>query len=763
MLGNIVNAATTTIENVAKNVLSNVSQVAGGLSAVTNNLAAVKKLAQSGLPNISQSASSVEGKSSTAKSVQTLDEKWDRPQPNKLFGYSVYNYHFTLSVISTGNYNSAAYMNNSLGQIILASAGAAKETELVETLSGRHDYYIENLRVTGITGLNEKTGNSNALNLSWTVIEPYSMGLFFQALQTAAKKQGYKNYADSVMLLTIKFTGHIDPDNLNIESEVSRKYIPLKIRQIEMSVTAKGCSYDIDAYPFNESGFSDTFNQVKHDVKIIVDDEAPKNVEQLLRKSEKSLTHVVNQFMKERKDQKTTTYFDEIDIVFPDQTRDDESLNNIGSAKLGFSNYNKGETGFAEDNFVIEDGVYKRGKMKVNTNNGVYTFDQGQLITDIINQAILTSDYPKFALKKANWTPEGEIKWWRIDVKVFFKGTEDPNTGYAPKKVVFRVEEFLIDAQKFTPPNSRNPGLENKWKQIVKEYFYIYTGANLDVLGVQLRFNTGFYKALTADAGKLSEQYAGVGQSTGGSNTEQIGKQIESNPVGPPPDTHNQPTMIRFNKINNSTSNKGGAFQSDDPATLAARQFHDLATTGNDMINLDINILGDPFYITSSGTGNYRTAFTNKRGVNGDKEMNYENGEVYIAVYFRTPIDQNPNDKNTYWDGGYYFGSKESQFQFSGLFRVLKVESTFNAGKFLQELQLVRLPDQDNRTVPEGKIAVAKQPEPGDDYRGPEDLTRLEEADFKEIGISADIPTWKPGQRTEQEKEYSDGLGDTVL
>lgn len=763
MLGNIVNAATTTIGNVAKNVLSNVSQVTGGLSAVTNNLAAVKNLAQSGLPNISQLAPSAGKNNSTAKSVQSLDEKWDRPQPNKLFDYSVYNYHFTLSVISTGNYNSSAYMNGSLGQIILASAGAAKESELVETLSGRHDYYIENLRVTGITGLNEKTGNSNALNLSWTVIEPYSMGLFFQALQTAAKKQGYKNYADSVMLLTIKFTGHIDPDNLNIESEVSRKYLPLKIRQVEMAVTAKGCTYDIDAYPYNESGFSDTFNQVKHDVKIIVDDEAPKNLEQLLRKSEKSLKHVVNQFMKERKDQNTTTYFDEIDIVFPDETRDDESLNVIGSAKLGFSNYNKGETGFAEDNFVIEDGVYKRGKMKVNTNNGVYTFDQGQLITDIINQAILTSDYPKFALKKENWTAQGQIKWWRIDIKVFFKGTEDPKTGYAPKKVVFRVEEFLIDAQKFSPPNTKNPGLENKWNEVVKEYYYIYTGANLDVLDVQLRFNTGFYKALTADAGKLSEQFAGVGQSTGGSNTEQLGKQKESNPGGPPPDTHNQPTMIRFNKISNSTSNQGGAFQSDDPATLAARQFHDLATTGHDMINLDLRILGDPFYITSSGTGNYRAAFTNKQGVNGDKEMNYENGETYIAVYFRTPIDQNPNDKNPNWDGGYYFGSEESQFQFSGLFRVLKVESMFNAGKFVQELQLIRLPDQDNRNVPEGKLAIAPQPEPGDDYSGPENITVLEEADFAEIGIPDDIPTWEPSQRTEQQKEYADGLGDTVL
>ena len=52
--------------------------------------------------------------------------------------------------------------------------------------------------------------------------------------------------------------------------------------------------------------------------------------------------------------------------------------------------------------------------MKVNPLNGIFTFDQGQLVTDIINQVILTSDYPKFALK--NWTPQGQIRWWRIDI-----------------------------------------------------------------------------------------------------------------------------------------------------------------------------------------------------------------------------------------------------------------------------------------------------------------------------------------------------------
>lgn len=770
LLNNFVDAATTTISGAVKNVLSNVSQVTNGLNAITSGANTLGQVSRQGVTNLGIPNNLVPGvpgvssggRSSSGSPLKQLDGIYDRPQPNKLFDYSVYNYHFTLSVISKGTYNSAGYIGGDRGQIILASAGAYKEPELVETASGRHDYHIENLKILCITGLNEKTGNSNALEINFQVVEPYSMGLFFQALQTAAIKQGYKNYADSVMLLTIKFTGHHDPDNLNIESTVSRKYIPLKLRQIEMAVSKKGCLYEVAAYPYNESGFSDTHNQIKHDVQLIVDDKAPKTVEELLRKSERSLVNVFNQYMKERKDQKTTEYYDEIDIVFPDQSRSDGSVNKIGLANLGFNNYNKGQTGFADDNFVYENGVYKRGKMKVNPNNGIFTFDQGQLVTDVINQVILTSDYPKYALK--NWTPQGQIIWWRIDTKVYYKGPEDLKTAYSPKKIVFRVEEYYVDAQKFTPPNTKNPGLENKFQEIVKEYYYIYTGQNLDVLDVQLQFNTGFYKALTSDAGKLTEQYEGVGPAQGGSNSEQIGKQKEPNPPGLSPDTHKQPSAIRFNKNANKTSNKGGGFQSDDPATLAARQFHDLATTGHDMINLELSILGDPFYITSSGTGNYRAPHTNKQGINGDKEMDYEHGEVYIGVYFRTPIDQNPNDKMPEWDGLYYFGDPGSQFQFSGIFRVLRVNNIFNKGKFTQDLTLIRLPDQDNRSVPQGKLAVAAQPEPDDDYLGPTQLTELEAADYADIGLPANAPEWTGSlEPTYEEEQYGSELGDTNL
>ena len=309
-LNSLVDAATVT-GNAVKNVLSNASQVTSGFTAIANNAQnSIRQLGQLGQTNLGLPTNLVSGVTSNLSEATTtrnssqgfkLPEVRENDQgiiDNELFDYSLYNYHFTLSVLSKGQYNSSSYLRGDIGQIILASAGAAKEEDLVATASGKLDYHIEEMRINGVAGLNENTGNTNALSISFQVREPYSMGLFFQAVQVAAFKQGYKNYADVPILLTIKFTGHYDPDNLNIESTISKKFIPLKIREIQMRVSRTGCSYDVEAYPYNESGFSDSFNQVKHDTQLIVDDNAPKTVEQLLRKSEKSLKHVVNQYYK---------------------------------------------------------------------------------------------------------------------------------------------------------------------------------------------------------------------------------------------------------------------------------------------------------------------------------------------------------------------------------------------------------------------------------------------------------------------------------
>jgi hypothetical protein len=124
------------------------------------------------------------------------------------------------------------------------------------------------------------------------------------------------------------------------------------------------------------------------------------------------------------------------------------------------------------------------------------------------------------------------------------------------------------------------------------------------------------------------------------------------------------------------------------------------------MISAEITILGDPFYLVTSGMGNYKPEIITY-GETVDNEAAYQQGDVFVVVNFRNPIDI---DTNT---GLLQFDSK--LVPFSGVFRVISVNSTFKDGLFEQRLQLLRVPGQpiDTNQAVETEISpVTSTPNP---------------------------------------------------
>ena len=217
----------TTAINSAKKILTDTANVSG----LANSTEALEKLKQSIISsstnvgkNITNQLPGVESASANAAgSVKNLNlkdsEKFQSrvkadikpPLPNILSYYSSYNYIFTLSVLSPEalNFPDLYYRKGIYGPLILRSGGGAPDKELVPTAYGKYDFYIDDLKLNGVIGLNKDTGNTNSSTLEFRIIEPYSMGLFFQALQAAALASGYGNYLDVPVLLTIDFKGHI--------------------------------------------------------------------------------------------------------------------------------------------------------------------------------------------------------------------------------------------------------------------------------------------------------------------------------------------------------------------------------------------------------------------------------------------------------------------------------------------------------------------------------------------------------------------------
>jgi hypothetical protein len=141
----------------------------------------------------------------------------------------------------------------------------------------------------------------------------------------------------------------------------------------------------------------------------------------------------------------------------------------------------------------------------------------------------------------------------------------------------------------------------------------------------------------------------------------------------------------------------------DDNASIAARQFHDAVTSGVDMISLDLTILGDPYYLGDSGVGNYSAVATDNPYINSDGAMDWQSGEVHINLNFRTPIDINQTT-------GLYDFTSTSISQFSGIYKVLTVDSTFQRGKFTQVLKMVRLKGQEVESTKPPRLAFDPGP-----------------------------------------------------
>jgi hypothetical protein len=108
------------------------------------------------------------------------------------------------------------------------------------------------------------------------------------------------------------------------------------------------------------------------------------------------------------------------------------------------------------------------------------------------------------------------------------------------------------------------------------------------------------------------------------------------------------------------------------------------------MIKVNLEILGDPYWMVDSGFANY---FAKPDAANDqqteDGTMNYESGDVFVYLTFRTPVDIDESTGLYQWP----LAGKESPF--TGIYRVIMCESSFQDGNFKQKLECLRMPGQE--------------------------------------------------------------------
>lgn len=217
------------------------------------------------------------------------DAEWQQFYPkvqgrhNLLHDLNTYNYIISLTSLSKdqmadpSTYKGKVFDSEADDFFIVARTGGYQRTtqnqagESFEYKQGsaKGDLFIENLTFDTRIGVNDM-GNSNLTRGSFEVIEPHSVGTFYEELWAASRFANHENYIQAPFLLTISFLGRKPDQDQAIRPDKTTRHLPVMITGSEMSVDEGGAKYNVQFMGYNSIGAGLTRSSLWADIEPTV-------------------------------------------------------------------------------------------------------------------------------------------------------------------------------------------------------------------------------------------------------------------------------------------------------------------------------------------------------------------------------------------------------------------------------------------------------------------------------------------------------------
>ena len=584
---------------------------------------------------------------------------------NPLNKFVSYNCLITLACLSKEDQNKGVFDKSKIKNIIARTQGDWGSNNRVKTEFGEFDYFIDDLIIVNQPKISANTGETFATKITFKVTEPYSMGLFLNTMLVGAQASGYENHREASYLLMIEFAGYTDDNRPHAPDPSLTRFIPIRFIDVKFSVKSSGSTYECEVIPYNELGFRTPVSDIKTSVSLV-----GSSVFELLI----TLQNALNDFAFKQINSSEMDVPDQYNIQFPS---DFYSLTDLGSASeiarsIVFRGTETGNMRFPnqDDMYDPAKGIYKNRSIGTVTDK-TYNFNSGTKIQEIISEVIIRSEFiiKQLTNYNVNSNKKGMIKWFRIELHVL-DGPYSKILNRQTRTFNYRVVPYEVHLSKLLPPKAIPEGYEEIKKTVNRLYDYIYTGKNTEIISFDIEYNMAFFSNVSADAGnnpgsniRNQRVDAGVKDVVDVTNTAK----------------NNSNGNVATASVGQTSSVASGKAGNDTDESAQVRNYRDLLTNRSDLVEIKMNILGDPYYLPSSGFGNQIKKPTGDN-IMVDGSMNYQSGEVDIVVNFRTPTDFNHET------GLYNFNTTARVDQFSGLFEIFEVESKINQNKFTQTI-----------------------------------------------------------------------------
>jgi hypothetical protein len=383
------------------------------------------------------------------------------------------------------------------------------------------------------------------------------------------------------------------------------------------------------------------------------------------------------------------------------------TINDIGAAKMSKSSIHNDKHPFFRPLYAElndkKQGIFNRNRINISDGLVEFDFDAGTSIQDMVEEVILMSEYGRGLLEQ---TPVNDFyKWFRVDFEVYpIDSSTIPSRGRSAQLFVFRVYPYKMHKSRFQSLTASND-VNWLYDNAVKKYQYIYTGKNDSIINFDIQFNKAFFTALTHayDTKSQTQVQSADSRAANSNQSNYTLTKVE----GGESSTGNREAVA----VAGPTTGRAGGSHGEVVETAGARDWNDIFLNSNvDLINIELEIIGDPYFLSDSGMGNYHSS-SKSFNLTTDNTMNYANGEVHIVVEFKTPIDY-PYSNGTK-DGFMQFKDKSLPVKsFSGVYQVIRVNNIVTEGKFTQKLNCIRVRNQfelDTDVAPsEDKITTIK-------------------------------------------------------
>lgn len=662
------------------------------------------------------SGSAAAGSSPTApQGSQT--ESVITPRPNVLHRFSSMTYNFSLYLLTPEQHKKliATKKKDLQGYQLLIQSGGIPSNQGVSipvrnnaALNGAigggerdttpykrnpnfgFDFYIDDVVVKSLIGLNATGSAHNSYELEFKVFEPYGY-TFIDRLRAASNQfTRTSQYQSQIYLLDIKFYGYDEfgnriqatdvPNSDTTTSDpfaIAEKFIPFFFTNIKFRIGNQGVEYDCQALPLHHAvGFGTRKGTIKFNVELrgqtlgevlngstdVKAQRSNQSVNGAITTTTSTDTKILTKGLAQalNDEQEKLCSGADAQFTYPDRYFFAEAPgSDFFSKKILFPNSsNKGELSRTPMDESTKTDKLSSAKGNAYHSQRLITFNAGkqlvQQLEELVRNSTYITDQGKFEvdektqkLKLKENAPAGPVKWFKIIPSVVAR-EYDPRRGDYAYDITFTLVPYVIT-------NMHSPYFNKTlFNGVHKKYEYYFTGRNTDILTFEQNYNYQYYIPYTLPT---------KGQAL---TTEDL-----------------QEVVVREPEKASSNSRQSSRLATGEAAAQMASVLYSIV----DQATLEMMILGDPDYISSADLF-YANQWEDSYFVT-DGSINTDKSETLIEVVFKTARDLDL-DRGVLETEKIDFNQTSSnpQAQIQGLiYRITEVQSNFSKGQFTQTVK----------------------------------------------------------------------------